>query len=102
TPGARLAPVLHPDHPLSDPGARAKIPAALGPLCGEGPNSSGAFGGIVKSKQSFSYRPGLDGLRALAVAAVFAYHLDAGWARGGGPGVGTLSRPIGGPDHHRR
>jgi peptidoglycan/LPS O-acetylase OafA/YrhL len=44
----------------------------------------------VKRKQSFSYRPGLDGLRALAVAAVFAYHLDAGWARGGYLGVDTF------------
>jgi peptidoglycan/LPS O-acetylase OafA/YrhL len=44
----------------------------------------------VKGEQSFSYRPGLDGLRALAVAAVFAYHLDAGWAGGGFLGVDTF------------
>jgi peptidoglycan/LPS O-acetylase OafA/YrhL len=47
-------------------------------------------GGIVKGEKSFSYRPGLDGLRALAVAAVFAYHLDAGSARGGYLGVDTF------------
>jgi peptidoglycan/LPS O-acetylase OafA/YrhL len=44
----------------------------------------------VKAEKSFSYRPALDGLRALAVAAVFAYHLDAGWARGGYLGVDTF------------
>jgi peptidoglycan/LPS O-acetylase OafA/YrhL len=53
-------------------------------------DSSGDFGGKVRGKHSFSYRPGLDGLRALAVAAVFAYHLDAGWARGGYLGVDTF------------
>lgn len=31
--------------------------------------------------------PGLDGLRALAVAAVLAYHTEAGWAQGGFLGV---------------
>ena len=31
--------------------------------------------------------PGIDGLRALAVAAVFAYHADLGWAKGGFLGV---------------
>ena len=36
------------------------------------------------------YLPGLDGLRALAVAAVVAYHLDFGWAQGGLLGVGVF------------
>src|SRR5215469_5548468 len=36
------------------------------------------------------YLPGLDGLRALAVAAVVAYHLDVGWAQGGLLGVGVF------------
>ena len=36
------------------------------------------------------YRPGLDGLRALAVGAVVAYHLDLGWAQGGLLGVGVF------------
>ncbi|HEY4398390.1 MAG TPA: acyltransferase family protein [Acidimicrobiia bacterium] len=44
----------------------------------------------MKGDTRFSYRPGLDGLRALAVAAVFAYHLDAGWVRGGFLGVDTF------------
>jgi peptidoglycan/LPS O-acetylase OafA/YrhL len=34
--------------------------------------------------------PGLDGLRAIAVLAVIAYHLEVGWARGGLLGVGVF------------
>jgi peptidoglycan/LPS O-acetylase OafA/YrhL/lysophospholipase L1-like esterase len=36
------------------------------------------------------YMPGLDGLRAVAVLAVIAYHLDLGWAPGGLLGVGVF------------
>ena len=36
------------------------------------------------------YLPGLDGLRALAVVAVIAYHLGFGWAPGGLLGVGVF------------
>ena len=36
------------------------------------------------------YLPGLDGLRAFAVAAVVAYHLGYGWAQGGLLGVGVF------------
>jgi len=36
------------------------------------------------------YMPGLDGLRALAVLAVIAYHLQLGWADGGLLGVGVF------------
>ncbi|HMH94302.1 MAG TPA: acyltransferase family protein [Streptosporangiaceae bacterium] len=36
------------------------------------------------------YLPGLDGLRALAVLAVLAYHLGLGWAPGGLLGVGVF------------
>lgn len=38
-------------------------------------------------KENIGYMPGLDGLRALAVFAVIAYHLDLGWAQGGLLGV---------------
>jgi peptidoglycan/LPS O-acetylase OafA/YrhL len=37
--------------------------------------------------ERLAYLPALDGLRALAVTLVVAYHLDVGWARGGFLGV---------------
>ena len=36
------------------------------------------------------YMPGLDGLRALAVLAVIAFHEQLGWAPGGLLGVGVF------------
>ena len=36
------------------------------------------------------YMSGLDGLRAVAVLAVIAYHLNVGWAQGGLVGVGVF------------
>jgi peptidoglycan/LPS O-acetylase OafA/YrhL len=47
---------------------------------GESVERHGGHGGIT-------YQPALDGLRALAVAAVIAYHFGAGWASGGFLGV---------------
>ncbi len=41
-------------------------------------------------RRSQRYLPGLDGLRALAVGAVVAYHLGWGWAQGGLLGVGVF------------
>jgi peptidoglycan/LPS O-acetylase OafA/YrhL len=52
---------LHTDEP----------PPAYGPSLGRG----------------VGYLPGIDGLRGLALLAVLAYHLDAGWAAGGYLGV---------------
>jgi len=40
--------------------------------------------------RSQRYHPGLDGLRALAVGAVIAYHVGWGWAQGGLLGVGVF------------
>jgi hypothetical protein len=40
-----------------------------------------------ESRTAFGYEPALDGLRAVSVAAVIAYHLGYGWARGGYLGV---------------
>ena len=41
----------------------------------------------VANAPHISYRPGLDGLRALAVAAVFLYHARIDWLPGGFLGV---------------
>ena len=44
----------------------------------------------MSENKRFTYQPALDGLRAFAVLSVFAYHLDAGWMRGGFLGVDTF------------
>jgi peptidoglycan/LPS O-acetylase OafA/YrhL len=43
--------------------------------------------GRASGSPGLGYRPALDGLRALAVIAVFAYHAELGWARAGFLGV---------------
>jgi len=40
-----------------------------------------------QASSSFTYRPAIDGLRTVSVAAVFAYHLNFNWATGGFLGV---------------
>jgi peptidoglycan/LPS O-acetylase OafA/YrhL len=45
--------------------------------------------GVTETRR-FAYQPALDGLRALAVGSVIAYHLDSGVAHGGFLGVDTF------------
>ncbi len=56
------------------------------------PAASTAAGGNMPEpvRSGQRYLPGLDGLRALAVFAVIAYHLQFGWAGGGLLGVGVF------------
>ncbi len=44
----------------------------------------------MSDARRLTYRPGLDGLRALAVGAVLLYHLPVEWARGGWLGVSAF------------
>ena len=45
---------------------------------------------VVQPANAKRYMPGLDGLRALSVLAVIAYHLNMKWAQGGLLGVGIF------------
>lgn len=51
-------------------------------------NSRGTAGEMPEAEKR--YMPGLDGLRAVSVLAVLAYHLNAKWAQGGLIGVGIF------------
>ena len=46
--------------------------------------------GPAPGRPGLGYRPGLDGLRGLAVAAVLCYHGEFAWAKGGFLGVSTF------------
>jgi peptidoglycan/LPS O-acetylase OafA/YrhL len=46
-----------------------------------------SVGSPDSGSSSLGFRPGLDGIRAVAVLAVISYHLDAPWMRGGFLGV---------------
>lgn len=59
--------------------------SAGGPVVDGGP--SVVVGGDVRGARTLEYQPALDGLRALAVGAVMAYHGDVAWMRGGYLGV---------------
>ena len=44
----------------------------------------------IQNQKNKHYMPGLDGLRAISVLAVIAYHLNLKWAQGGLLGVGIF------------
>jgi peptidoglycan/LPS O-acetylase OafA/YrhL len=56
----------------------------------ERPDAAPATAPAPSHSTGFAYRPALDGLRALAVLAVIAYHDNYSWARGGFLGVDTF------------
>src|ERR1700751_587126 len=64
----------------------------MAPGSGRPPAGRDAARGIMPEpvRASQRYIPGLDGLRAVAVLAVIAYHEQLGWAPGGLLGVGVF------------
>lgn len=76
--------------PSPGPGATAEAEAGTDP--GTGPETGPATPSEAAAKDAGEaakprYWPGIDGLRALAVAAVVAYHMDSRWVPGGFFGV---------------
>ncbi|HEX5946687.1 MAG TPA: acyltransferase, partial [Acidimicrobiales bacterium] len=56
----------------------------------EGGAGAAVAGGGVAGAARLGYLPGLDGLRAVALLAVLAFHHGFGWARGGFLGVSSF------------
>ena len=57
---------------------------------GPAPDPGGPAAASAEVGDRLAYRPAIDGLRAVAVLAVVAYHDGLGWARGGFLGVDTF------------
>lgn len=77
---------------LTTPGPNTAGPAVAGPDLLVPANGAAAVGAAQASPErtgarGFSYIPGLDGIRAIAVLAVLLYHADVSWMPGGFLGV---------------
>jgi peptidoglycan/LPS O-acetylase OafA/YrhL len=75
----RTGPRTPPPPPPAGAGSRRRITSPLPPPRKNIPNTS--------SRTRFDYVPSIDGLRALAIAAVVLYHADVPWMPGGFIGV---------------
>ena len=78
-----------------DPDGGASALGSAGADTGTGTNTGrddaeGGAGAAVAGAARLGYLPGLDGLRAVALLAVLAFHHGFGWARGGFLGVSSF------------
>jgi Predicted acyltransferases len=71
--------------PVSQPEVDEARPPVTAPSNGASTNGATTNGASTPAR--LGYIPALDGVRALAVAAVLVYHGDLGWFSGGFPGV---------------
>ena len=62
-------------------------PSIFAPVTSLTPSPSATSAGIAPLAERFTYRPALDGIRALSVTAVLIYHLGIAWLPGGYLGV---------------
>jgi len=81
---------------LLEDGVAAAVSLTAGGGAREGDGETDEVSGALSGR----YGPALDGVRAMAVAAVIAYHFGAHWASGGYLGVGLFFGPFGLPHHH--
>ena len=72
---------------LTDSVALTATPSSVAPVRPDPPDVSNPVGSPRVFQPSVRYLPALDGMRALAVAAVLLYHGDVGWLPGGFLGV---------------